>query len=272
MNQVRFIGGGNMARSLIGGLLSRGVAPDSIAFSEPNIELREALSKQFNVRGESDNQILIKQADVIVLAVKPQVMKDVCLPLREILSQQNSLVVSIAAGISISAFEAWLGSQVAIVRAMPNTPAMIGAGATGMVANSHVSVSQRALAKSTMDACGVSVWIENEIQMDAVTALSGSGPAYFFLLLEAMIDAGMKQGLAADAAKILALQTALGAARMAIESDEDPARLRQRVTSPNGTTAAAIEVFEQLDFRRLVDQAISRATERGKEMAAQFGQ
>ncbi len=270
MKQIAFIGGGNMARSLVGGLLAKGHARSHIRIAEPMAEAREALIRDFAVAVESENLRAAAQADVIVLAVKPQVMADVC---RELATANNpsALYISIAAGIGLPHFAGWLGTGAAVVRAMPNTPALIGSGACGLYANPAVSNAQRALAEQIMGAAGDTAWIDQESLMDAVTAVSGSGPAYFFLLMEAMIDAGIAQGLNAETARQLVLQTALGAARMAREGSETPDILRQRVTSPNGTTQAALEVFEQAGMRRIVGDAIASATERGRELAAQWG-
>ena len=271
MTQIAFIGGGNMARSLIGGLIAKGQAPSSLRVAEPIAAQREALAHDLGVTVESDNLRAVAGADVIVLAVKPQVMADVCRGLAQTGVAHSPLYISIAAGIRVSNFSRWLGETAALVRAMPNTPALIGAGACGLYANAAVTPSQRSLAERILGAAGETAWIDQESLMDVVTAVSGSGPAYFFLLMESMIDAGIEQGLDAATARKLVLQTALGAARMAHEADESPDTLRQRVTSPNGTTQAALEVFENEQMRRIVSRAIARATQRGHELAAEFG-
>jgi pyrroline-5-carboxylate reductase len=271
MTHIAFIGGGNMARSLIGGLLAKGHSPSRLSVAEPFAAQREALARDFGIAVESDNLRAAEGADVIVLAVKPQVMADVCQGLAAQTASPSPLFLSIAAGIGLSNFARWLGAATPVVRAMPNTPALIGAGACGLFANAAVSAHQKALAEQILGAAGDTAWIGAETQMDVVTAVSGSGPAYFFLLMEAMIAAGIDQGLDADTARRLVLQTALGAARMASEGSEPPEVLRQRVTSPNGTTQAALEVFEREHTRRIVQQAIARATARGRELAAEFG-
>ena len=271
MTRICFIGGGNMARSLIGGLIARGHAAEQLSVAEPMATLRDALAADFGIAVHDDNDIAAEAADVIVLAVKPQVMATVCQQLAAGRKTEAPLYISIAAGISLAHFARWLGADAAVVRAMPNTPALIGAGACGLYANALVSPAQRARADEILAAAGDTQWIENEALMDAVTAVSGSGPAYFFLLMEAMIDAATAQGLSTETARALVLQTALGAARMARESDEAPDVLRKRVTSPNGTTQAAIDVFETRELRAIVTAAINRATERGRELAAEFG-
>lgn len=265
---LAFIGGGNMARSLIGGLVARGRAPETLRVAEPVAALREALAADFGVRAREHATEAADGAATWVLAVKPQVMRSVCESLAPLAQARRPLVVSIAAGITTAQLDAWLGGGQAIVRTMPNTPAMLGAGATGLYATPRVDAGRRAEAEAVMQACGLTAWIPDEALMDAVTAVSGSGPAYVFLLAEAMQAAGEAQGLAADTARTLALQTILGAARMLSESGESAATLRQRVTSPGGTTQAALEAFEAGGFRALVEAAIAAATRRGRELAA----
>jgi pyrroline-5-carboxylate reductase len=265
---IAFIGGGNMARSLIGGLLAQGRAPETLRVAEPVAALREALAADFGVRVRAAGPEAADGAATWVLAVKPQVMREVCEGLATLAQIHRPLVVSIAAGIPTAQLDRWLGGGQAVVRAMPNTPALLGAGATGLFANPAVSAGQREAADALMQAAGLTAWIPDEALMDAVTAVSGSGPAYVFLLAEAMQAAGEAQGLAPDTARTLVLQTLLGAARMLSESGEPAAVLRQRVTSPGGTTQAAIESFEANGFRDLVHQAIAAATRRGRELAA----
>ncbi len=266
--ETSFIGGGNMARSLVGGLLARGSSPACIHVSEPNAPLREALARDFSINVHADNADAAKRGAVWVFATKPQVLRSVAQALAPIAQQQQPLVISIAAGVSSTQLERWLGGNLAVVRAMPNTPALLGAGATGLFANARVNATQHALAESLMAATGLTAWIADESHMDAVTGLSGSGPAYVFLLAEAMQAAGEAQGLDAETSRILALQTLLGAARMLTESGEPAAVLRQRVTSPGGTTQAALDAFEAGGFRELVATAIAAATRRGAELSA----
>ena len=268
--RIAFIGGGNMARSLIGGLIATGFAKDKIAVAEPNADLREKLANDFSIAAHASNIDAARDADVLVLAVKPQMMKTVCIGLRDGVQSRKPLVVSIAAGITIHQLDAWLGGDVAIVRCMPNTPALIGAGATGLCANERVTSEQRQLAQNILDAIGISRWIDDEKIMDTVTALSGSGPAYFFLLVEALEEAAVAQGMPRDIAHDLATQTCFGAGKMLAESDVDAAELRRRVTSPGGTTQAALESFSADDFNAIVARAIAAATKRGGELSAQM--
>lgn len=265
---VAFIGGGNMARSLIGGLVERGMPAARVHVAEPVEALREALHRDFGVQAHADAQAAAGQASTWVLAVKPQVMRSVCEGLAALAQAWRPLVVSIAAGITASQLDRWLGGGQTVVRTMPNTPALLGAGITGLFAGAGVSAAQRAQAQALLEAAGPTVWIEDEALMDAVTAVSGSGPAYVFLLAEAMIEAGIAQGLPSEAASALARQTVLGAALMLTRQDEPPEVLRARVTSPGGTTQAAIETFEAGGFRELVARAIDAATRRGRELSA----
>lgn len=267
-SRVAFIGGGNMARSLVGGLLARGRDAASIRVSEPVPAAREALHRDFGVAVLDDNTRAVQDAGTWVLAVKPQVLRGVCEALAPRAQAMRPLVVSIAAGITAAQIERWLGGGVAVVRCMPNTPALLGAGVTGLFANARVDAAGRAAAQALLSAAGATVWIDDEARMDAVTAVSGSGPAYVFLLAEAMQSAAVQEGLPADAARTLVLQTLLGASRMLVEGDADAAELRRRVTSPGGTTQAAIETFEAGGFRALVERAIHAAAERGRALSA----
>ncbi|AVQ07709.1 TPA: pyrroline-5-carboxylate reductase [Xanthomonas vasicola pv. zeae] len=266
--RIAFVGGGNMARSLIAGLIRQGTPADSIRVAEPVAELRDALARDFGVQVVEDARTAVDAAATWVLAVKPQVLPAVCRQLADLAQAQQPLLVSIAAGITATQLQRWSGGDVAVVRAMPNTPALLGAGVTGLYANARVSDAQRKQATRLLDSAGVTVWIDDEAQMDAVTAVSGSGPAYVFLLAEAMEAAAQAQGLPPDTARTLVLQTLLGAARMLTESGEAPDVLRRRVTSPNGTTHAAIETFQAGGFEALAANAIAAATERGRSLSA----
>ncbi len=265
---IAFIGGGNMARSLIGGLIARGTSPADVHVAEPVEVLREALARDFGVQAGADNGVAAGAAGLWVLAVKPQVMRAVCEALAPLAQARRPLVVSIAAGITAAQLQRWLGGAVAVVRTMPNTPALLGAGVTGLFASAEVDADGRARTEALLASAGKTVWIDDEAKMDAVTATSGSGPAYIFLLAEAMEAAAIAEGLPAEAARTLVLETILGAARMLTESGEPAAELRRRVTSPNGTTHAAIETFEAGGFRALVAEAIHNATVRGRELSA----
>ena len=267
---IALIGGGNMARSLIGGLLVQGWPRESLRVSEPDDRLRAKLVTDFAVFATNDNSAIAREADVVLFAVKPQVMREVCTAIAPAIGGPSRLVISIAAGVRTAQIERWLGGDAAIVRCMPNTPALIGEGATGMVSNIAADATQRELAARILRAVGSIVWIEREELMDAVTATSGSGPAYFYLLMEALEAAAVAQGISAPAARELIAQTCIGAARMAREAGEDPRTLRQRVTSPNGTTQAAVEVLEAGGFATLIEHATRRATDRGRELAAEL--
>jgi pyrroline-5-carboxylate reductase len=223
--------------------------------------------REFGVDVSDDNSIIAARAQVWLFAVKPQVLRSVAQALAPLAAERAPLSISIAAGITAGQLDRWLGGGQAVVRAMPNTPALLGAGASGLHANARVTDAQRALAGRLLAAAGITAWIDDEAAMDAVTALSGSGPAYVFLLAEAMQAAGRAEGLDAEAARALALQTIFGAARMLLESGEPAEVLRQRVTSPNGTTQAAIETFEVGGFRELVGRAIAAAAQRGRELS-----
>ncbi len=265
--RIAFIGGGNMARCLIGGLIREGRARSSIHVAEPNAELRDALARDFGVVVHTSNSAAALVSSIWVLAVKPQVMGVVLAELAAVAQDKAPLVVSIAAGVTHARIAAALGSRARVVRTMPNTPAMIGAGITGLYAADDVDVGERVIVESLLATAGATVWIDDEALMDAVTAVSGSGPAYFFLMIEALSAAGVHQGLAPETAAKLAVHTALGAARMASEAGESPAILRQRVTSPGGTTAAALDAFAAGGFAELVERAVAAATERGRALA-----
>jgi pyrroline-5-carboxylate reductase len=268
MTRIAFIGGGNMARSLIGGLLKTGIAASSITVAEPRADARQELGRDFGVACYGENRLAAAEANVLILAVKPQIMPAVHAELLDTLHRQRPLLISIAAGVRIDQLERWFGHALAIVRCMPNTPALIGAGATGLCANRRVSPEQRAQAQHIMDAVGLTRWIEDEAQMDTVTAIAGSSPAYFFALVEALEDAAFAQGMPRNVARALAAQACLGAGRMLTESGEDPGVLRQRVTSPHGTTQAALESFAADHFHATVARAVAAATRRGAELAA----
>lgn len=271
MTQLAFIGGGNMATSIVGGLIKQGdINLEHIHVSDPNAEQIQQLSDEFGIQGHNDNAVAIKNADVVIMAVKPQVMKQVLEPLKSTLSTRQPLLISIAAGINIPSLIAWSGCQ-AVVRCMPNTPSLLGLGATGLFASEQVSIDQRNQADALLRAVGISVWVQNESEIDAVTAVSGSGPAYYFLLMEAMIEAGQKLGLSIETATQLTVQTAVGAGKMAQNADFSPAELRRRVTSPGGTTERAIQAFEAAHLRDIVTAALQAAHDRGSELSKQLG-
>ncbi len=265
---VAFIGGGNMARALIGGMVRGGAPAQDIHVSEPYAPNREGLATEFGVATTEDNAAAAAKGAVWVLATKPQVLRGVCEALAPLAQAQRPLVVSIAAGITSAQLDRWLGGGLAVVRTMPNTPALLGAGVTGLYATAATSADQRALADRLLRPAGETVWIDDEALMDAVTAASGSGPAYVFLLAEAMQAAAEAEGLPADAARTLVVETIAGAARMLKESGESATTLRQRVTSPNGTTQAALDAFAAGGFTPLVAAAVHAARNRGAELSA----
>lgn len=260
-----------MASSLIGGIITDGCDPGNIWVSDPNEEQRNRLTGLFNIHITASNVEAAEHADVVILAVKPQVIKTVAQELASIIQQRAPLIISIAAGVREADLDHWLGGNLAIVRAMPNTPALLSCGATALHANSNVSDTSRSLAESLMRAVGLTVWLNNEKLMDAATALSGSGPAYFFLVMEAMEQAGRQLGLSDDIARLLTMQTAFGAAKMALESDVDIATLRARVTSKGGTTERALAVLEDNKIRDIFSKALEAANSRAKELADILG-
>jgi len=272
MSQTRiaFIGAGNMASALIGGLIADGTAKDSIIASDPNTDQRSHLHDSYGICTVDNNAEAISDADVVVLAVKPQLLQQVCNELSSHLKDKHCLIVSIAAGIRCSTMSKWLNSDLPIVRCMPNTPAMLQVGATGLYATDNVSNEQRDQAERILRAVGITLWVNEEADIDSVTAVSGSGPAYYFLMMEAMQAAAEKLGLPAETAKLLTLQTALGAARMALESQDDPATLRQKVTSPGGTTEQAILSFEANGLRDIFEQAMTAARDRSISLSEQL--
>ncbi len=271
-SRLAFIGGGNMARSLIGGLLHNGWPARNIVVSDPDPEQPARLYQlDPDLSVINDNEAAVATADVVVFAVKPQILQMVCRELADTLQQSRPLVLSIAAGIRSTDIERWCGGDLPIVRCMPNTPALVQSGATGLFANPKVSDAQRALAETLMRAVGTTVWVDDEPQLDAVTALSGSGPAYVFLVIEAMQAAGEKLGLADEVARLLAIETVFGAAKLALESPDSPATLRERVTSKGGTTERALEVLEAGGIRKLFEDALAAARKRAEELAEQLG-
>ncbi len=269
--RIACIGGGNMGRAILGGLVRRGHFPAAITVAEPLEASRLALAAEFGVVVTADITAAIAQADVVLLAVKPQQMKSVVRGLAAGLRARPSLVLSIAAGITTHSLQQWIGAELPLVRAMPNTPALIGRGATGLYATPTTGAPARELAESLLSAIGVVEWVSEEAHLDAVTALSGSGPAYFFLLIECLESAGVTLGLPVATARRLALETAAGAAELARNSALGPAALRVQVTSQGGTTEQALKVFQQGGFTTLVAAAVSAAADRSRELSHEFG-
>lgn len=267
--KICFIGGGNMAGSLIGGLLADGYPSELLSVAEPSAEQRERLGSRFSVEIMTENASAAAGADVVVLAVKPQRMKEAAGAIGPL--SPAPLFVTVAAGIRIADLRGWLGGAEAVVRAMPNTPALLGAGVTALYAGPDVSRDRRELAEGILRAAGAVVWVDDESLMDAVTALSGSGPAYFFLLMEIIAATGVEMGLGPEASRLLTQETAIGAARMALEADIDVAELRRRVTSPGGTTEAALNAMHDAGLPAIVRSAILAARDRSRELAAEAG-
>ena len=268
---LAILGGGNMGRALIGGLLRQGTRPEQISVGESVPTARESLSRELGISATADNRAALANAALVVVAVKPQDTQSVLEPLRDLLNRNRPTVLSVAAGIRVSALEAWCGPGVPVVRAMPNRPALVGAGATALYAPAHVEAAHRAAAQHVMEASGEVVWVSSEDALDVVTALSGSGPAYFFLLAELMANAAAELGLEPQSARRLAVATLYGSGLLAHTSDVDLARMREQVTSKGGTTEAALRTFDSADLRGIVARALESATLRSRELASQFG-
>ncbi|RUM93444.1 MAG: pyrroline-5-carboxylate reductase [Thiothrix sp.] len=270
--RLSFIGGGNMARSLIGGLLQNDWPANQISVADPNPEQGTRLH-QINpaIILSSDNIAAAKSADVLVFATKPQVLQSIAREVADSVQKQRPLIVSIAAGIYSADIDRWLGKGLPIVRCMPNTPALVQSGATGLFANKHVSEPQKELAEKLLRSVGITVWLDEEKQLDIVTALSGSGPAYIFLVIEAMQTAAEQMGLTSETARMLSIETVFGSAKLALESEDEVATLRERVTSKGGTTEKALQVLENGDLRNLFYNAMKGAEERAEKLAEQLG-
>lgn len=264
---ITILGAGNMGSALAGGLIAHHCTPNHIWITDPDAAKLNHLQQSLKVQVTQHNEEALAHAQVIILAIKPQLIKTVLEPLAPIIQKNKPLIISIAAGTTIETIQQCLKGNIAIVRAMPNTPALIGCGATGLFANNYVTQAQRQLSESIMRAVGIVVWVAHEDNINDVTAVSGSGPAYFFLVMEAMQEVGIQLGLSADTARLLTLQTAYGAAKMALDSDKTVKELRAQVTSPKGTTEAAIQVFEQGGLRTLIEKALKRAKQRSEELA-----
>jgi pyrroline-5-carboxylate reductase len=267
--KITFLGGGNMANALIGGLVSQGFAPDDLTVIELNADNRSRLNQAYGVRTSDHADAAALACDAVVLAVKPQQLRAAIAPLAPLLEEQ--LVISIAAGLRLDDISRWLGGYRKLVRTMPNTPALIGAGITGLYAAPEVSEAEKIGAERVMRAVGDTVWVDNETMIDAVTAVSGSGPAYFFHFIEALIEAGGQLGFTPEQATRLALGTALGAAKLAAQSEESAATLRERVTSKGGTTEAALNAMMAAKVKDGIIAGVFAADARGKELGEQLG-
>lgn len=268
---IAFIGAGNMASAIFGGMIEGGYPAASIIATSPDETTLEPLRERYGIRSQTDNAAAVSEADVVVLAVKPQIMRQVCEPLRDTVQDRKTLIVSVAAGLEAATIEDWLGGELAVIRCMPNTPSLVGAGALGLYANPRVNAAQRQLATELLSAVGLVEWVDEEDLLSAVTAVSGSGPAYFFLFFEAMEEAGVRLGLPREMARRLALQTGFGAASMALRSEQDPAQLKRNVMSPQGATERAIQYFEDAELRQIVEGAMQACAARAREMAESFG-
>jgi len=267
---IGFIGAGNMAYALINGLLNNGYDSKNIKVSDPNDGLLRKREAELNITTFENNSSLVEVCDIIVFAVKPQVLSEVCLELREKI-KPNHLFISIVAGIRVNDINRWLGGNYPLVRTMPNTPALMQHGVTGLFQNELVNDEQKALVTTILSSVGNCFWVNEEKLIDAITAISGSGPAYFFLLMQSMTQAGIALGLDEKTAKELSVQTGFGASLMATKSGKDPITLRTEVTSPNGTTQAAIESFQDQNFEGIVASATRAAFNRARELSNELG-
>ncbi|WP_321274298.1 pyrroline-5-carboxylate reductase [uncultured Vibrio sp.] len=271
--KITFIGSGNMASAIVGGLISNQYPAEKITTTSPDPAMLESIQAKYSINTTSDNCAAIADAEIVVLAVKPQILKQVCAEVRPTLNERHTqpLVLSIAAGISLDSLNNWLGESTPIVRAMPNTPAMIGCGATSLVASSDVTADQKSHVEDILSSTGLVEWLTDESLINAATAVAGSAPAYFFLFFQAMEDAAVAQGLPRDTARKLTLQTGLGAASMALTGEQDPEQLMRNVMSPQGSTERAISSFENANLRLIVEQAMCDCADRAEEMQSLFG-
>jgi pyrroline-5-carboxylate reductase len=272
-NRIGFIGGGNMATSLISGIAAQGDASlKNLWVFEPNAEKAKTLALEFGINRAKDNAELIANSDIVVIAVKPQVLQQVLTPCVNDFKQQQPLIISIVAGIAAASIEKWLEGDYSIVRVMPNTPALIGMGACGLFANQKVDQQQRDAAAKLCNSVGISAWVNSEADIDSVTALSGSGPAYFMLFIQGLIEAAVAAGLSADTARALAVQTAAGAAQLISASNDTPLQtLINNVTSPNGTTEKALQSFANANLKHVIADAFDAARTRSDELAKELG-
>jgi len=267
---IAFIGAGNMSRAIFGGMIKNGYSADKITATGRNIDKLADLAAQ-GINVTTDNAHAIKNSQVVVLGVKPQMMQAVCEPLATFCQAQQPLIISVAAGINAQSIETWLGGNLAVVRCMPNTPSLVQEGASALCANPLVNQEQKDIAQQVIANTGLALWVDSEAQPNVVTALSGSGPAYFFLLMESMIDAAVSQGLTRETATQLAMQTARGAAIIAQEEEDSPAQLRRKITSPKGTTEQAILSFQGAGFADIIKQGMQANIDRSEQLAIELG-
>lgn len=267
---LAFIGAGNMCASLIGGLITNGYDPSAIWASNPSTDKLTTLRQRYHIKTTTDNKEAAAAADIVVFAVKPDVLLEVLKEVAVNIRQHRPLVLSVVTGIKIITISNILAEDIPVVRCMPNTPALLNTGATALFANQFVSEEQRELAESIMRSVGITVWLEQEELLDVVTALSGSGPAYFFFLMEMLEEIGMKFGLTQSTAHLLVIQTALGAAQMAMQSEMNCMQLRKGVTSPGGTTERAISTLIDGKIKELVSKAVTAAKQRAEELGNEY--
>lgn len=266
MSKQVFIGGGNMATAIIAGLINKGTVPADICVADPSSERLAVLAKQYAVRTVTDNHQALDAVDVLILAVKPQVMQQVCVSLASKVQEHKPLIISVAAGLPAELINGWLGGDLAVVRVMPNTPAMVGVGMTGLWANERVSAEQRQLAEDIFASVGEVLVVDDQQQLHDITAISGSGPAYFYLFMEAMTEQALAMGFDSRQAKRLVAQTALGAAQMVLTQGK-PGDLKRNVMSPGGTTERAIALFEAQGLPKMVVDAMQACRDRSVELA-----
>jgi pyrroline-5-carboxylate reductase len=265
---IAFIGAGNMASSIIGGLIANQYPPDKLWASNPDEQQLNFLKNTFAIHTTDDNCKAVLEANIVILAVKPQALFTVLSEIKPILQQRKPLLISIITGIKLETIAKWTGNDtLGIVRTMPNTPALLRCGISGLSANANVTSKQREMAESILRAVGMTIWFDQEEKLDAVTAISGSGPAYFFLIMEIMVNSAKEMGLSEQEAEALTINTALGAARLALESGKDVATLRRQVTSPGGTTQQAIEVLEAGNIHKLFNSALNAAKNKAHELS-----
>lgn len=265
--KIGFIGAGNMAAAIIGGLVQKGRDPASILAFDPDAEKTNRLRDELAIQAADSNEQLLGDCGVVVLAIKPQVMRMVLTPLGGALGDPPPLVISVAAGIRVASIERWLGRPLAVIRVMPNTPSLVGAGASGLFANENVTPKQRSAAETLMQSVGITAWVDDEHQIDTVTGIAGSGPAYFMLFMEAMVEAGAARGLDRDAAHRLVVQTCGGAAELARQSPDSLEQLRVNVTSPGGTTERALKTMTDAGIDGIIRSAVNAAADRADELA-----
>jgi len=264
---IGFIGAGNMASAIIEGLVAEGRDPQTVVAFDPDREKTDRLRDRLAIRVADGNEPLLGGCEIVVLAVKPQAMRDVLAPLAAALPDTPPLIVSVAAGIRAASIEKWLGRRLAVIRVMPNTPSLVGVGAAGLYANDLVVPAQRESAETLMQAVGITAWVDNEHQLDTVTGIAGSGPAYFMLFMEAMVEAAAARGLDPDTAHKLVVQTCGGAAALARSSPESLEQLRINVTSPGGTTERALDVMKNAGIDEIIRSAVNAAADRADELA-----